>query len=276
MKEFSSHRRRFLGSLLACGAAITWNRSIGISPLKAAPRPVKRINWGYPEGAVRLNKNENPLGPSPRALNAMAEALHQAHRYTSSQRLIEELASFHSISKDMVLAGCGSTEFLRIAPWTFLRNGGELVTGLQTYQTLIRECRRIGIGVHTLPLGKDFTFDLDYLKKAVSQATRMVYIVNPNNPTGTCLDFEEVEKFCASLPTPIIVFIDEAYAQFLEDRQQRDGITLVKKGYNVIVSRTFSKVHGLAGMRLGYVVSTASNIEELKKFSLRSMWINKA
>ena len=274
MAKLKISRRRFLGGVLACGAA--FHRASWAFSSQEGSHSKKKIDWGYPEGAIRLNSNENPLGASPRALKAMEEALGQAHRYTISEQLIKELASFHSVSKDMVLAGCGSTEFLRISPWTFLRNGGELVTSLQTYQTLLRECRRIGVKLHTLPLSKDFSYDLDSLKKALTPQTKMVYIVNPNNPTGTHLGFEELRKFCGSLPKGIIVFIDEAYAQFLEDKEAMNGVDLIKQGYNVMVSRTFSKVHGLAGIRLGYVISSESNIQKLKPFGFRSMGINQA
>lgn len=265
-----------MGGLLAYGAAFPLSKVPLDFSHPSDPGIGKEIDWGYPEGAIRLNSNENPLGPSPKALKAMEKALLQAHRYTASQQLIEELASFHDVSKDMILAGCGSTEFLRIAPWTFLRNEGKLVTSLQTFQTMLRECKRIGVNVHTLPLNKAHTYDLPSLKKALTPQTKMVYIVNPNNPTGTRLDFEEVQKFCASLPKDLTVFIDEAYAQFLEDKEGRDGISLIKQGYNVIVSRTFSKVHGLAGIRLGYVISNPSIIEKLSVFSFRSMGINQA
>ena len=104
----------------------------------------------------------------------------------------------------------------------------------------------------------------------------MIYLVNPNNPTGTSLDFEDIQNFCSSLPKDIVVFIDEAYSQFLQDKKGRNGITLVKQGYNVIVSRTFSKAYGLTGMRLGYAIAKPSLIRELRVFGFRSMGINQA
>lgn len=276
MANLRISRRNFMGALLVSGAALSFNKYPWADPLKPTLAPEKTIDWGYPEGAVRLNSNENPLGPSPEAFKAMEKALSQAHRYTSSNQLIKELASYHKVSNDMILAGCGSTEFLRIAPWAFLRNEGELVTALQTYQTLIRECKKIGVKVNEIPLKKDFSFDLESMKKAITPETKMVYLVNPNNPTGTSLDFEQIQKFCSSLPKNIIVFIDEAYSHFLRDKKGKDGITLIKQGYNVIVSRTFSKVHGLAGMRLGYAISNPQIIKELRAFSFRNMGINQA
>jgi len=269
-------RRKFMGSLIASSTVLPLRHSLWIHPSNLAPTMKKKIDWGYPEGACRLDSNENPLGPSPTALEAMKKALSQAHRYTSAQQLLKELASFHKVSKDMVLAGCGSTEFLRIAPWTFLRNGGELVTALQTYKTLGREAEKIGVKIKWILLDKNFSFDLQSMKKALTQETRMIYLVNPNNPTATFLPFEDIKIFCSSLPQNIIVFIDEAYSHFLEDKEGRDGITLIKKGYNVIVSRTFSKAYGLAGMRLGYVVAKPSLITKLKAFGFRSMGINQA
>lgn len=275
MANLKISRRNFMGILLASGAALPFSKYPWADPSKPAPAPEKKIDWGYPEGAIRLNSNENPLGPSPQAFKAMEKALLQAHRYTSGNQLIKELASFHKVSNDMILPGCGSTEFLRIAPWAYLRDEGELVTSLQTYQTLIRECKKIGVKVNAISL-KDFSFDLNSMKNAITPKTKMVYLVNPNNPTGTCLDFEDIQKFCVSIPKNIIVFIDEAYSHFLSDKKGRDGVTLIKQEYNVIVSRTFSKVHGLAGMRLGYVISNPEIIEKLKVFSFRNMGINQA
>jgi len=276
MANLKISRRNFMGNLVAGAAVLRLRNYPWAYPSTTAPPFERKIDWGYPEGACRLNANENPFGPSPRALAAMEKALSQAHRYTSGQQLIKELASYHKVSNDMVLAGCGSTEFLRIAPWAFLRNGGELITALQTYKTLIREAGKIGAKVNAIPLNKDFSFDLKSIKKALTSETKMIYLVNPNNPTGTRLDFDAIQNFCASLPQRIIVFIDEAYSHFLEDKKGRDGITLIKQGYNVIVSRTFSKVHGLAGMRLGYAIAKPSIIKELKVFAFRSMGINQA
>ncbi|MFP4081536.1 MAG: pyridoxal phosphate-dependent aminotransferase [Candidatus Aminicenantes bacterium] len=276
MTHLRISRRNFITTLMAAGSALPLRRYGWSSPPKSLAASQVKIRWGYPDDAVRLNANENPFGPSPLALKAMNTALSQAHRYTSTDQLIKELASYHQVSKDMILAGCGSTEFLRTAPWTFLHEEGELVTALQTYQTIIRECKKIGVKVKAIPLRKDFTFDLHSIRKAVTPRTKMVYLVNPNNPTGTSLDFEDIQEFCASLPEDIIVFIDEAYSHFLEDKKGRNGISLIKKGYKVMVSRTFSKVHGLAGMRLGYVISHPALIEKIKMFSFRDMGVNQA
>lgn len=276
MYSLKISRRNFMGGLVASAAVLPLAKYPWVLAPSKAGMMKKKINWGYPEGACRLDSNENPLGPSPEALQAMEEALSQAHRYTSPNQLLKELASFHEVSKDMVLAGCGSTEFLRIAPWAFLRKGGELITALQTYKTLPREAEKIEALVNWIHLNDDFAFDLDSMKKAITPKTKMIYLVNPNNPTGTSLDFEAIQKFCSSLPKEIIVFIDEAYSHFHEDKKGRSGIILVKQGYNVIVSRTFSKAYGLAGMRLGYAIASPSIIRELRVFGFRDMGINQA
>jgi len=276
MYSLKISRRHFIGGLIASAAAFPLRSYPWINASSKAWMMKKKIDWGYPEGACRLDSNENPLGPSPGALEAMEKALSQAHRYTSPNQLLKELAYHHNVSQDMVLAGCGSTEFLRIAPWTFLRKGGELITALQAYKTLSREAEKIEAKVNYIPLTKDFTFDLESIRKAVNSKTLMIYLVNPNNPTGTSLDFENIQKFCSSLPKDIIVFIDEAYSHFLEDEKGRNGIALIRQGYNVIVSRTFSKAYGLAGMRLGYVIAKPSLIRELRVFGFRSMGINQA
>jgi histidinol-phosphate aminotransferase len=276
MASLKISRRSFMGSLAASAAVLPLSNYPWAYPSKTAVPPEGKIDWGYPDGAIRLNANENPYGPSPNAIKAMEKGLHEGHRYTRATQLTKELASYHGVSTDMVLAGCGSTEFLRIAPWAFLRDGDELVTALQTFKTLPREAKKIGAEVKEIPLDKDFYFDLQSLKKALTPKTKMVYLVNPNNPTGTRHEFDAIQNFCASLPKTIIVFIDEAYSHFLEDKKGRDGITLIKQGYNVIVSRTFSKVYGLAGMRLGYAIADPSIITELRAFGFRNMGINQA
>ncbi|NIO49428.1 MAG: aminotransferase class I/II-fold pyridoxal phosphate-dependent enzyme [Candidatus Aminicenantes bacterium] len=276
MANLKISRRSFMGSLAAGVAVLPLSNYPWAYPSKAALPSERKIDWGYPEGAIRLNANENPYGPSPNAIKAMEKALSQGHRYTRATQLTKELASYHGVSMDMIIAGCGSTEFLRIAPWAFLRDGGELVTALQTFKTLPREAKKIGAKVIEIPIDKDFYLDLQSMKKALTPKTKMIYLVNPNNPTGTCRDFEDIQNFCASLPKTIIVFIDEAYSHFLEDKQGRSGITLVKQGYKVIVSRTFSKVYGLAGMRLGYAIANPSIIAELRAFGFRNMGINQA
>jgi len=276
MANLKISRRTFMGSLAASAAALPLSNYPWAYPSGAAPLAEKKIDWGYPEGAIRLNANENPYGPSPNAIKAMEKGLAEGHRYTRATQLTKELASYHGVSTDMVLAGCGSTEFLRIAPWAFLRDGGELVTALQTFKTLPRESKKIAAKVNEIPLDKNFYFDLQSLKKSLTPKTKMVYLVNPNNPTGTRHEFEAIQNFCASLPKTIIVFIDEAYSHFLEDKQGRDGITLIKQGHKVIVSRTFSKVYGLAGMRLGYAIADPAIIKELRTFGFRNLGINQA
>jgi histidinol-phosphate aminotransferase len=276
MANLKISRRTFMGSLAASAAVLPLSNYPWVHPSKTAPPPEGKIDWGYPEGAIRLNANENPYGPSPSAIKAMEKALAQGHRYARATQLTKELASYHGVSTEMIIAGCGSTEFLRIAPWAFLRDGGELVTTLQTFKTLPREAKKIGASVNEIPLDKDFYFDLKSLKKALTPKTKMVYLVNPNNPTGTRHSFEVIQNFCASLPKTIIVFIDEAYSHFLEDNKGRDGITLIKQGFKVVVSRTFSKVYGLAGMRLGYAIADSSSITELRAFGFRNLGINQA
>ena len=149
MANLKISRRTFMGSLVASAAVLPLSTYPWAYPSKTASLSEKKADWGYPEGAVRLNANENPYGPSPSAIKAMEKALFQGHRYTRANQLTKELASYHGVSTDMVLTGCGSTEFLRIAPWAFLRDGGELVTTLQTYKTLIREAKKIGAKVKT-------------------------------------------------------------------------------------------------------------------------------
>jgi histidinol-phosphate aminotransferase len=116
-------RRSFMGGLAASAAVLPLSNYSWAHSSRTAVPPEGKIDWGYPEGAIRLNANENPYGPSPNAIKAMEKGLSEGHRYTRATQLTKELASYHGVSTDMILAGCGSTEFLRIAPWAFLRDG---------------------------------------------------------------------------------------------------------------------------------------------------------
>lgn len=268
-------RRRFLevlataatGSVLACQ---------GKAPSQEATIETEDdIPGASPEGAVLLNFNENPLGPSPKALSAIVQnGLTGANRYNNIYPLIDNLAQHHDVSEKNLLLGCGSTEFLHIAPWTYLKEGHNLVLPEPSYGWSAGVAASMGADIARVPLLEDGSIDIARLLKAVDRNTRLVYIANPNNPTGAGLTLDEVNELVTALPDDAVLLVDEAYSQFLP--REETSIDLVKKGAPVIVARTFSKAFGLAGLRLGYAIAPEEVIEKLKTFWLWDLGINAA
>ena len=267
-------RRGFLKGVMAGAPLLAYRQHLGFPCIGLAGE--EKVPFGYGPGSIKLRSNENPLGPSPLALQGMELGIRQGHRYAMVSPLEKKLVSYHQIRPGMLLLGCGSNEILKITARAFLKDGGEMVTALQTFKTIGREAERIGAKVRWVPLGRDFRHDLSAMLKAVNENTRVVNLVNPNNPTGTVMSYDEIKGFVGKLPPQVVVMIDEAYSHFIEKEHPKSGIDLVLEGANVIVTRTFSKAYGLAGMRLGYGIAKAEIIDKLRPFSLGSQGINQA
>ncbi len=268
-------RRRFLQVLATTAGASVLAYQSKVSGQEAAMATEEDIPGAYPEDAVLLNFNENPLGPSPKALSAIREhGLLNANRYNNIFPLIGILARHHEISETSILLGCGSTEFLHIAPWTYLKEGHSLVLPDPSYGWSAGVAASMGAEVTRVPLLEDGSIDTARLRKAFDRNTRLVYIANPNNPTGAALTLDEINELVAGLPEGAILLVDEAYSQFLP--RGESSIDLVKKGAPIIVARTFSKAYGLAGLRLGYAISNEEVIKQLKTFWLWDLGINAA
>jgi histidinol-phosphate aminotransferase len=212
-----------------------------------------------PSTIVKLASNENPRGPSPKALAAIAAAVQQVTRYPdgNAYALKHALASRLRVSPDQVVLGNGSNDVLELASQAFLRPGDEAVYsqyGFIVYPLATKARGAIGIEVPA----RDYGHDLDAMRAAITPKTRIVFVANPNNPTGTWLPGHVVEPFVASVPHDVIVVLDEAYDEFLEPSDRSHSIAWVARHPNLIVSHTFSKAHGLAALRVGYgVTSTA-------------------
>jgi histidinol-phosphate aminotransferase len=275
-------RRRFLRSLaIAAAGASVGLRSVRAAPQDAAPSSVDEDVLStenvvaFPEGSVRLNFNENPLGPAPRALAAIREhGLGDANRYPYAVPLTKELARRNGVGAENVLLGCGSTEFLQVAPWTYLRKGGRLVLAKPTYSWCAGVAKVMGAEVTEVPLEPGGTLDVDGMKRAIGRDTRLVYIASPDNPSGAHVPLDAIGEIANALPAGAALLVDEAYVDFLQKGQS--AVALVQKGAPVIVARTFSKAFGLAGLRLGYVVAPKERIEELKLLWTLDMGVNTA
>jgi histidinol-phosphate aminotransferase len=229
-----------------------------------------RLPPGVPEDVIQLNSNENPYGPSAKALEAMTQSQRWASRYPGhlEQRVIETLAQQHEMEPTCVLLGCGSGEIMRIADMAFLAPGKNLVVAEPTFEAVLSYAKLTQAKPIKVPLTADFRHDLPRMAAACNGQTGLVYICNPNNPTGTVVTREELAAFFARVPQSTIVLVDEAYYDFVEDPRCASASEWMKKLPNVVVVRTFSKVYGMAGMRLGYAVGAKEVIAKMREHVL--------
>jgi histidinol-phosphate aminotransferase len=231
----------------------------GYAPaLPAKPSVVEQLRL------IGLDSNENPFGPSPRAVEAMLAALTSANSYPEDDctELRRRLATFHDIPAEQVLVTAGSTALLGLLCQTLLGPGLNAVTSARSFIVYSMAVNATGAQLIETPM-KDDAFDLDAILHAINEHTRLVFLANPNNPTGTMLDAATVDKFIAEVPGHVVVVLDEAYyefASYLAARRQIEyshSLQYLRQGATVVVLRTFSKAHGLAGLRIGYGLGPA-------------------
>ena len=207
--------------------------------------------------AVKLASNENPLGPSPKALAALDAGKEALHLYPDggAHDLTRALADRWKVSGDQIVVGNGSDEIISLLVKTFLSPGDEAVMADHTF-VMYKLAVTGGHGVCVeVPL-KDWCHDLPAMARAVTDRTRLVFVCNPNNPTGTMVTRHEVREFMAAVPDDVIVVFDEAYYEYVRDPQYPDTLEYVRENRPVVVLRTFSKIYGLAGLRIGYGMTT--------------------
>ena len=207
--------------------------------------------------AVKLASNENPLGPSPKALAVLAETAATLHRYPdgAAHRLRTALADRHKLTPDHVILGNGSDEILGLLARAFLSPGDEAVMADQTFVIYKMEVTAAHGKPVIVPL-KQWQHDLPAIGAAITNKTRLVFICNPNNPTGTMVTEAEVNVFMQRVPEDVIVVFDEAYYEYVQDQDFPDSLSWVTQRRHAIVLRTFSKIYGLAGLRVGYGLTT--------------------
>jgi histidinol-phosphate aminotransferase len=206
---------------------------------------------------IKLASNENPLGPSPKALAALAGAERDLHRYPDGggYRLRHAIAERWKVSREQVILGNGSDEILGLLARTFLAPGDEAVMADHTFVIYKMEVTAAHGKPVLVPLA-DWTHDLEAMARAVTPRTRLLFVCNPNNPTGTMVPADAVQRLMAAVPPDVIVVFDEAYREYVRDPRFPETLDYVKEGRNAIVLRTFSKIYGLAGLRIGYGVTT--------------------
>lgn len=216
---------------------------------------------------ARLFANENPFGPSDKAKKAIVDALPTSYQYPFREMgdLLQKIADFEKVKQENIMMAAGSSPLLMAAALAFSKTGGSIITGDPSYEDLPTRGTRVAQKWVKVPLTSDYKLDLDAMEKAVDDTTDLVYICNPNNPTATVVDTDKLKAFCERVSKKVPVFVDEAYIDYLPDPQGTTLIPLANAGANIIVARTFSKLYGFAGLRLGYCVS---NPDVLKKLSV--------
>jgi histidinol-phosphate aminotransferase len=248
-------RRKWLKTATLVGGYTLFNGLTGIHPLTA--EEIKKFNPRALSNPIRLSSNENPYGPSERVRNAVTNAFNNGCRYPYSyaSELAGLLATKHGVEKESIIITGGSTEGLKIAGITFTADGGEIIAAKPTFLAMMQYAEMWGANINWVPVDKNLGYDLQEIEKRISSKTKMVFLCNPNNPTSTLLPADDLVDFCSSVSKRTLVFSDEAYYDYIEDPAYPSMIDLVKKGENVVVSRTFSKVFGMAGMRIGYLIA---------------------
>lgn len=243
-------------------SGFTFMGGFGAMAFSTEPRAPKDLN-----GVARLNSNENPFGPSETVREVLRNSLQFACRYPSInfQSLVEQIAEKEGVSKNHIVVTGGSTEGLKAAGLTFGINGGEIIAADPTFQSLLSYGENFGAHIHRVPVDSEMGHDLDEMERRITSKTGLVFICNPNNPTGTLLEKDKLKDFCSSVSTRTIVFSDEAYYDFITEPEYPSMVELVKENLNVIVSKTFSKVYGLAGLRIGYLVTRPDIATRLKR-----------
>lgn len=286
------NRRNWLktGLLTMGGMAIAPHMSLGEMARAPIPRDAQgnlmyspffkeHIYNPFPETrqiVARLNANENPYGPSPKAVTALKEVADKGNRYAWRELfdLIDKIAEKEGVKAENIMMGPGSSDLLEKTGMVLFLDGGNVVSADPSYMSLIRVAEATGASWKGVPLKKDWSHDLDAMEKAVDADTKLVYICNPNNPTGTMTDHAELVDFCSRVSDKVPVFIDEAYLGFLEDGDKKSMVSLINEGKNVIIARTFSKIHGMAGLRVGYIVAQPETLQSIQKITRGGMGIS--
>jgi histidinol-phosphate aminotransferase len=221
------------------------------------------------EHPIKLSANENPLGSSPKAQAAYAEAASKLNIYPDPRTNIVRaaIAETYGLEPERLLFGCGSDEVFAILNQTFLEPGDNVIQGQYGFAAFAIGARACQAEIRSVP-EPDYRIDVDEILKAVDDRTRIVFLANPGNPTGTWIPFSEVERLHRELPPSVLLILDGAYGEFALDPAFDDGLELARRSSNVVVTHTFSKLHGLAGLRVGWGYGPKEVIEACDRIRL--------
>ena len=258
-------RRTFLRSGLSAGM-------VGLGGLAIAPR---RVSGSRPQSddLIRLSSNENPLGIAPAARQAIVRGIAEANRYPRLRaELTQALAEKHGVRSENVVLGAGSTEVLKMAVQAFATPAGHLIVANPTYEDAGFYAEPLDLHIHKVPLQPDMSHDLDTMRQIATSVTGPVclYVCNPNNPTGTLTSSAAVDAMIAGAPDNVYFLVDEAYFDYVRDGSYWSAIKWIADNPRVLVVRTFSKVYGMAGIRLGYGLAHPDTAAKLRTLHVRN------
>ena len=225
-------------------------------------------------GAVRLNSNENPLGISPAAKDELVEAIVLANRYPSDQQgeLVSKLAAAHEVAENQIVIGTGSAEVLQMVVQAYAAPRARLVMADPTYEAVTNYQRTEAYELVKVPLTADHAHDIGRMREAAESTGRpaLVYLCNPNNPTATITPSAEIDAWISEAPDHVFFLSDEAYIEYVDDERMWSSLPWIAKKRNVVVVKTFSKIYGLAGLRIGYGIAHPDTATRLMDFASRN------
>ena len=235
-------------------------------PVYVPGKPIEEVERELKIQAVKLASNENPLGPSPKGIEAAKAVLADANRYPDggTHRLRETLAERIGIAPEEIFVGLGSSEIIDLASRVLLRAGLQGLTSDGTYAPFSVAIRASGAELVLVPQ-RHYAFDLNAMAEAITPKTGLIYLANPNNPTGSAFTAREFIDFLEKVPDGVLVVLDEAYIHYAVSVGLRDSVEAYRKRKNLLILRTFSKVYGLAGLRIGYAIGTAELLTAMNK-----------
>ena len=288
----SSHvsRRRFIGGVTAAAALGT----VGVTPQvaearvrRAADRGIRYLPGGAPmhrtlqsrvdeyDALAHLSSNENPFGPSEKALEAMTYAFKYSMRYGYPDNDVQRrIADAHNVPRDHTLMGAGSGEILDVVGLTWLAHDKKVVGVEPSYGSVYSHATGIDAETLLLPLEADYRQNIERMVDVTNRNARdvgFVYLCNPNNPTGVTVTADEISYLLDNIPEDIPVLIDEAYHHFVEDPAYEESLKYVREGRRVVIARTFSKIYGMAAMRIGFAIAPPDMIQEMRPYSTGSV-----
>ena len=275
----------FAGGLMSAPALIesaqarSHNPAFGMQPVSGRYHLAENYFVAPPDFSkieVRLLANENPYGPSPEAIKAIAESASKGNRYVynSSRKMEEMIAEKEGVKPENILLGPGSTDLLEKTAIVNCMNGGNVISAEPAYMSLINTSKSVGASWKSVPLTTDYAHDLDGMADAIDGESKLIYICNPNNPTGTVTPTEDIMAFSRQVAGKVPVFIDEAYIELAMDPKVKSAVGLVQEGKDVMIARTFSKLHGMAGLRIGYMVALPERVQAIKDMVRTEMGIS--
>lgn len=228
-----------------------------------------------PKALIRINANENPYGPPKTAQKAVVESVAGGSRYSwrELETLVGKICKKEGVVPTNVMMGPGSSDLLEKTALVLFKNGGNIVSADPTYMSLVNVAKATGATWKAVPCKADWSHDLKAMEAAIDKDTKMVYICNPNNPMGSVTDGKELLDFCSRVSEKVPVFVDEAYLELAVGANTQSVVSLVAQNKNVIVARTFSKIMGMAGLRVGYIVGLKDTLDHIQKITRGGMGI---